>query len=71
MPTEQKFKIEIKRDLCCGYGVCKEICPDVFQLGDDGLVTVLCDTVSGDGVRLAREAADGCPQSVITLSEIE
>ncbi|MGH9060204.1 MAG: ferredoxin, partial [Acidimicrobiales bacterium] len=34
------MKVWIDQDLCTGDGLCEEICPQVFTLGDDGLAYV-------------------------------
>ena len=41
-------------DSCIGCGACTAVAPDVFELGDDGLATV----VSEDNVDAAKEAAE-------------
>ena len=69
MSDAKKFNIEIDRTLCCGYGVCKEICPEIYDLDESGLVILKSEAVTGDSVAAAQEAADACPQSVIVLTE--
>jgi ferredoxin len=34
------MRVWIDRELCTGDGLCEEICPDSFQLGDDNLAYV-------------------------------
>ena len=50
---------------CEGCGSCVELCPEVFQLGDDGKAHVVgpdkCSTCN------CQEAADLCPVQAITL----
>ena len=31
---------KVDHDLCIGCGVCSDVCPDVFEMGDDGLAHV-------------------------------
>ena len=71
MSSEKKYRIEIDSSLCCGYGVCKEICPSVYDLDEGGLVVLKSETVTGDEAVSAQEGADACPQTVITLTEID
>ena len=33
----QKLKVVIDKAACCGYGVCAEICPQVYKLDDNGM----------------------------------
>ena len=34
------LKVWIDQDLCTGDGLCTEICPDIFEMHDDGLAYV-------------------------------
>ena len=60
------MKATIDRDGCIGCGLCAESCPEVFRMADDGLAEV-CGEVTEANEGLAREAAEGCPVSVITV----
>lgn len=55
------------RGACCGYGVCAEICPEVFKLDEAGLVHVDEDVVPAELVERAREAAEACPQLALQI----
>ena len=52
---------------CIGCGVCESTCPEVFEIGDEGIATVIVDKVPDDAVDSAQEASDGCPVSAIAL----
>lgn len=49
---------------CIGCGLCENTCPEVFRLGDDGLVEVY-GPVEPDMEDAVTEAAEGCPVGVI------
>ena len=67
MSAQGKLKVVINKPACCGYGVCAEICPDVYKLDENGIVYVE-DEIVPDGLEdLAREGADACPQPAIKL----
>ncbi|RKX43855.1 MAG: ferredoxin, partial [Thermotogae bacterium] len=34
-------KVTVDKDACIGCGVCENLCPEVFKLGDDGKATTL------------------------------
>ena len=34
------MKVWIDQDLCTGDGICAEICPDIFEMHDDGVAYV-------------------------------
>jgi ferredoxin len=62
-----KLKVVINKPACCGYGVCAEICPDVYKLDDNGMVYVNTEIVPDGMEALAQEGADACPQSALKL----
>jgi ferredoxin len=55
--------------LCEGCGICEETCPEVFELGDDGLAKLKVETVPDDAQDACRDAAEQCPTEAITISE--
>jgi ferredoxin len=54
-------------DTCEGCGSCQEVCPEVFEVRDDGKAYV----ISSDGCSTCncQEAVDLCPVQSITLVE--
>ena len=60
------MKVVVNKDNCIGCGACEAICPEVFQLNDDGLSTVIKDEVTTDLEDSAHEAVEGCPTSAIS-----
>ncbi len=56
----------IDPDLCTGCGVCEELCPAVFELGDDGLAHVIAGS-DCDAAGCCEEAAESCPDEAISL----
>jgi ferredoxin len=61
--------VHIDSEKCCGYGICAEIC-SVFKLDDLGFVRVDDETVSEEDAAAAIEAADACPEAVITFTSV-
>ncbi len=58
----------VDTELCSGCGLCETICPEVFELGDDGIAHVL-DASLCDEAGCCEEAAESCPDEAIILSE--
>ena len=55
-------------DTCTACGLCVDICPEVFELGDT-MAEVKGDTVPPEAEDSCREAADSCPVSAIQIQE--
>ncbi|HCC00865.1 MAG TPA: ferredoxin [Ruminococcaceae bacterium] len=60
---------KIDRDGCISCGLCVDTCPKVFRMADDGSAEVCADPVPKDLEGKAKEAKDGCPVSVISISK--
>lgn len=60
------MRAKVDRDLCIGCGMCEEICPEVFKLGDDGISEVVG---SCDDADCCEEAEESCPAAAITLED--
>lgn len=58
---------EVDRTLCLGHGRCLAICPDVFDLDDDGIAIVLSDSLGPERESDLQAAALGCPEGAITI----
>ena len=63
------MKVVVNRDNCIGCGACEAICPEVFQLDDEGLSTVICDNFEEVDENTIIEAVEGCPTSAIEKEE--
>lgn len=63
------MKAHVDRETCTGCGLCAEICPAVFEMGDDDLAKVKIDPVPADAADDCREAAESCPVEAITIEE--
>jgi ferredoxin len=62
-------RVAIDHGKCCGYGVCVDVCPEVFALGDNGLGVVDQQAVTRVAVARLREAAESCPELAIDVTE--
>ena len=57
----------VDADLCTGCGAGVEVCPNVFEMGDDDIAKV--KNPAGAGESEIQEAIDGCPAEAISWSE--
>ena len=62
------MKVSINDD-CISCGLCVELCPDVFDMPDDGKAFPKVDVVPEDQVDCAQDAADSCPTESIILED--
>ncbi len=59
------MKAIVNKDACIGCGACQAICPKVFEIGDDGLSTVICEEVKEEELDDLLDAIDSCPTGAI------
>ncbi len=50
---------------CIGCGLCTNICPDVFKMGDSGTAVASVNDVATELMEKAKEAAESCPVDAI------
>jgi len=64
------FRVIVDRSRCCGYGLCAQLCPEVYKLDENGLVFVESDLVPAGQEEEAKEGAAACPAEAIVIEEI-
>lgn len=63
----KNMKAHVDKDTCIGCGVCPSVCPEVFQMDDDGKAVEIVESVPESTADTAKEAADSCPVNAITV----
>jgi ferredoxin len=63
------MKVRVDTQVCAGFGVCLGICPEVFELHDDGYAVVLVSDVPPELEDAVRQAFNQCPARAISLSD--
>jgi ferredoxin len=63
------MKIDVDWGLCESNGVCMGIIPEVFQLGDDDMLSVLQDEVTPENEQQIRDAVRQCPRQAISITD--
>lgn len=61
------MKAIIDSEGCILCGLCPDICPEVFQMADEGPAEVIVDEIPKEAEDAANEAAEGCPVQVIHI----
>jgi len=62
------MKASVNADLCQGHARCWDICPEVFDLDDEGHSVVIQPDVPAELEAKALEAARNCPERAITVA---
>ena len=59
----------VDKDTCIACGLCPSICPECFDMQDDGKAGAIVDEVPAEAVDSAKEAEESCPVDAITIEE--
>jgi ferredoxin len=59
------MNVHIDEDRCRGHGICCGLCPEVFELTDDGYAAARLSPVPSDLESAVREAVTQCPERAI------
>ncbi|ASI98844.1 ferredoxin [Thermococcus celer] len=64
------WKVRVDQDVCIGDAICASLCPDVFEMNDEGKSTPIVDVIEDEELyNCAKEAAEACPVSCIYIEE--
>jgi len=79
-----KFRVELDKNACQGFGACVELCPQFFQLSNvDGKSSiegakkitkgneVVLETLEMEKLDCVREAAEACPFNAIHIVNVK
>jgi ferredoxin len=61
------MRVHVDSDYCGGHGVCVTVCPDMFELTDDGYARATVDEVPHAFLELVLRAARECPSQAIVV----
>lgn len=62
-------KPTVDHDECIGDGICEQVCPEVFELRDDGLAHVINENPDEPLQDKVDEAIEECPTGAISWEE--
>lgn len=63
------MKVRVDAGVCAGFSACLGVCPEVFELHQDGYAVVRVGEVPPEFEGAAREAASQCPTGAISVIE--
>jgi len=58
-------KYQINKEKCIGCGYCTSVCPEVFELGEDGKSKIKEGADLEKNKGCIKEAKEGCPAGAI------
>lgn len=61
------MKANVDKETCIGCGLCPSICPEVFEMDDDGKAKAIADSVPEKCVDEAKDAESSCPVNAISV----
>jgi len=59
------MKLKVNEEACIGCGACAAICPDIYNMNDDGIAYVITENITEEFIEDAVDAKDGCPTCAI------
>lgn len=63
------MKVRVDSGICAGFSACLGLCPEVFELHDDGYAVARVSEVPREHEEAVRLAASQCPTGAISVSE--
>ncbi len=63
------MKLTVDEDRCRGHGMCLTLCPEVFEMTDDGYAVADPSEIPRESEDAAKEAIANCPERAIVASD--
>lgn len=61
------MRIRHDESVCASLGMCELVAPDIFEVGVDGVLTVLDPEPSADQRLLVEQAVAACPTGALSI----
>ncbi|MGL4338697.1 MAG: ferredoxin [Turicibacter sp.] len=61
------MKAHVNQDTCIGCELCTSVCPEVFQMNDDGKSEVIAAIVAPEHEGTCKDAKESCPVDAISV----
>jgi ferredoxin len=63
------MRVIVDYDICASTGSCMQICPEVFEVRNDGFLYVLQEEPPESLRQKVEQAAEMCPTAAITVTD--
>jgi ferredoxin len=63
------MRLEVDVDKCTGHGICESIADDVFEVQDDGLLSIDHEKAAASGRDRLQQAVIQCPAAALRLAD--
>jgi ferredoxin len=63
------MRVTVDEDRCRGHGMCLTLCPEVFQMTDDGYAVADPSEVPAGHEEAAKDAIANCPEQAIVETD--
>jgi len=57
----------VDKDTCIGCGLCPAVCPEIFEMDDDGKAVASENEIEEKLIESAKDAEQQCPVNAITI----
>lgn len=61
------MKAYVNQETCISCGLCEGVCPDVFELNEEGKSVTILDEIPDEFLSSAQDAESGCPVDAIVV----
>ena len=63
------MRVVVDHGKCSALGICESLAPDLFEVQDDGSLTILNERPADGLCESARDAVEGCPTGALSIVE--
>jgi ferredoxin len=63
------MRVIVDFDVCASTGACMQVCPEVFEVRNDGYLYILQEEPGEELRDKVTQAADLCPTAAITIED--
>ncbi len=63
------MRVSVDFDVCASTGACMQVCPEVFEVRNDGYLYILQEQPPEELRVTVTNAADMCPTAAITITD--